>query len=262
MRFVVLPLTHSFRSSPVGAAALAGALLLSCESPFEPRGEGERVPIGQVITDEIAVDSVGRYSFVGDPDAAYTIFLEALQGRVSLVVWDSTHHFQAADLFAGPGSPPLYQNPSLTMGSLSGAVYNIRVFASPPVTRARFRLLVYKINQSPELRTARFALGDTVAGETIDPMVDIDEFVTHGDSGQEFVGVGETQGAAGSGSVALNVIDPVKYGLFGYVFADAGRPTLTTGRLRIPATHDYRFYFSSVLSNVYPRYSGPYRFWT
>jgi len=259
---VVLPLTRSFRSRLASAAALAGALLLSCESPFEPRGEGERVPIGQIITDEIAVDSVDRYSFVGDPDAAYTIFLEALEGRVSLVVWDSTHNFQAATLFAGPGSPPLYQNPSYTMGSPSGAVYHIRLFATPSGTHARFRLIVYPINQSPELRGARFELGDTVAGETVDPMVDIDEFVVHGEAGQEFVAVAETQGPAGSGSVGLSVIDPVQYGLFGYVFADAGTPTLTTGRLRFPATQDYRFYFSSVVSNTYPRYVGPYRFWT
>src|SRR5204862_5572506 len=93
-------------------------------------------------------------------------------------------------------------------------------------------------------------------------IVDEDVFVLHGDAGQEFVAVAETQGPPGSGSVALNVVDPVQYGLFGYVFADAGTPTLTTGRLRFPATQDYRFYFGSVLSNVYPRYSGPYRFWT
>jgi hypothetical protein len=229
-------LTHA-RSHFLRAIALTVAVLTSCEkSPFEPRGEGERVPIGQIITDEIAVNSVGRYSFVGDPDAAYTIFLEALQGRVSLVVWDSTHNFQAADLVAGPGSPPLYQNPSLNMGSHSGAVYNIRVFASPPGTQTRFRLLVYKINKSPELLAATFALGDTVAGETIDPIVDIDEFVTDGTAGQEVVFVGETPAAVGSGSVSFTLIDTVAQQFLGYVFADAGPPTLTTGRMFLPAT--------------------------
>src|SRR5436190_22787167 len=100
------------------------------------------------------------------------------------------------------------------------------------------------------------------AGETIDPIVDEDVFVLHGDAGQEFVAVAETQGPTGSGLIGFSIVDPVQYGLFGYVFADAGTPTLTTGRLRLPAAQDYRVSVSSVLSNVYPRYSGPYRFCT
>ncbi len=246
------------------AAALVISAVLACEnSPFEPKGEGERVPIGQEITDEVGSNSTAHYSFVGEPGAAYAIFLEALSGTASLIVYDSTHlGFAVANVLAGPGSPPLYQNATQTMATNSGAVYNFLVAAVSPGTSTHYRFLVYRINQGPELREARFNLGDTVSGETIDPIVDQDEFIMHGDAGQEFVAVAQTQGPPGSGSVALNVVDPVQYGLFGYVFADAGTPTLTTGRLRLPATQDYRFYFGSVLSNVYPRYSGPYRFWT
>jgi len=246
------------------AAALFISAVLACEnSPFEPKGEGERVPIGQEITDEVGSNSTAHYSFVGEPGAAYAIFLEALSGTASLIVYDSTHlGFVVANVFAGPGSPPLYQNATQTMATNSGAVYNFLVAAVSPGTSTHYRFLVYRINQDPELREGRFNLGDTVSGETIDPIVDQDEFIMRGDAGQEFVAVAETQGPPGSGSVALNVVDPVQYGLFGYVFADAGTPTLTTGRLRFPATQDYRFYFGSVLSNVYPRYSGPYRFWT
>jgi hypothetical protein len=246
------------------AAALVISAVLACEnSPFEPKGEGERVPIGQEITDEVGSNSTAHYSFVGEPGAAYAIFLEALSGTASLIVHDSTHlGFAVANVFAGPGSPPLYQNATQTMATNSGAVYNFLVAAVSPATSTHYRFLVYRINQDPELREARFNLGDTVSGETIDPIVDQDEFIMHGDAGQEFVAVAETQGPPGSGSVALNVVDPVQYGLFGYVFADAGTTTLTTGRLRLPAAQDYRFYFGSVLSNVYPRYSGPYRFWT
>ena len=245
------------------AAAVFISMALACESsPFEPKGEGERVPIGQEITDQLSGNAPAHYSFAAAPGAAYAIFLEALSGTVSLVVYDSIHPGFAANAISGPGSPPLYRNATQTMSTSSGTVYDFVVNGVPPASTARFRFVVYLINPDPESREARFNLGDTVAGETIDPIVDEDVFVLHGDAGQEFVAVAETQGPTGSGSIGLSIVDPVQYGLFGYVFADAGTPTLTTGRLRFPAAQDYRVYVSSVLSNVYPRYSGPYRFWT
>jgi len=122
--------------------------------------------------------------------------------------------------------------------------------------------MVYEINTAPEKVAARFALGDTVPGETIDPIVDGDRFFAHGSAGQEVVLVMETLGPQGSGSVSLTVVDTVAPTLLGYVFGDAGTPTLTTGRLRFPASHDYLFSVWSVTSNVHPRYRGPYRFWS
>ena len=146
------------------AAALFISAVLACEnSPFEPKGEGERVPIGQEITDEVGSNSTAHYSFVGEPGAAYAIFLEALSGTASLIVYDSTHlGFAVANVFAGPGSPPLYQNATQTMGTNSGAVYNFLVAAVSPGTSTHYRFLVYRINQDPELREGRFNLGDTV----------------------------------------------------------------------------------------------------
>src|SRR5437879_4145121 len=154
------------------AAVITGALvaaIVSCESPFEPQGEGERVPINREITGEVGGDTLARYSFVAESGGAYAVFLAALEGSVRLAVRDSTHQYTAATLAALPGS----------------------------------------------------------------------------------------------GSVALTVIDPVAKEFLGYVFADAGTDNpLTTGRIRLPATRDYQFILSSVISNQYPRYRGPYRFWT
>ena len=247
---------------PLAVAAVISAVLACESSPFEPRGEGERVPINREITDEVGGDTVGRYSFVGQGGAVYAIFLQALSGNVSMFVVDSTHQILVAEVFAGPGSQPLYENPSESFSSANEAVYNIGVRAAPGTT-ARFRFVVYPINRAPEHTAGRFTLGDTIVGETIDPIVDLDDFVAHGDAGQEIVAVGETPAPAGSGSVAISVIDPVANRFLGYVFADAGTATpLTTGRLRLPATHDYRFSAGSVTSNTYPRYKGPYRFWT
>jgi hypothetical protein len=247
-----------------GSAAVAVAGFLACDSPspFEPRGEGERVPIGSVIEQDVTSDSARWYSFAAGSNGVYAVFLEALQGSVFLMVVDSARHPPIVSVSANQGGPGLEDNATDNFFSPTGGAYRLRVSTFPGVARARFRFMVYEINTAPEKVPARFALGDTVAGETIDPIVDGDQFFAHGTAGQDIVLVMETMGPQGSGSVSLTVLDTVAPTLLGYVFGDAGTPTLTTGRLRLAASRDYLFSVWAVTSNVYPRYRGPYRFWS
>ena len=243
--------------------ALALVLALGCgDTPLEPRGEGERVPVGTVIEQEVTGDSARWYSFAARPNGVYAVFLEALQGIVSLVVLDSAHHSFIAGIDAHQGGARLEENPTSNFLTTAAGVYLVSVSTFPAGASARFRFMVYEINTAPEKVPARFAIGDTVAGETIDPIVDGDRFFADGTAGQDVVLVMETLGPQGSGSVSLDVVDPTTNTLLGYVFGDAGTPTLTTGRLRLPGSHDYRFSAWAVRSNVYPRYRGPYRFWS
>jgi hypothetical protein len=233
---------------------------LSCsESPFEPRGEGERVPIGLAIEDQVSGDTANWYSFVAAPRQLFVMFLDASQGSVQLAVYDSTHQTLVAAMTAGPNSPPLDENPSTTFGgTATGAVYRLRLTSIPLGSTARFRFKVFGIDLAPERLPGSFTFGDTVTGETIDPMVDLDQFRAHGDEGQEIVGVLETQGPAGSGSVALDVVDTATNDLLGYVFADASTSNpLTTGRMRLSGTHDYLFTLGSVTSNQYHGTGAP-----
>ncbi len=243
--------------------ALAAAVSCS-ESPFEPRGEGERVPIGLVIEDQVSGDTVNWYSFAAAPNQLFAVFLDASQGSVQLAVYDSTHQTLVATMRAYPNGPALDENPTNTFGgTATGAVYRLRLNSVPLGSTGRFRFKVYGIDVAPERLPGSFTFGDTVTGETIDPMVDLDRFRAHGDEGQEIVGVLETQGPAGSGSVALDVVDTATNNLLGYVFADASTSNpLTTGRMRLSGAHDYLFTLGSVTSNQYPLYRGPYRFWT
>jgi len=243
---------------------LVGALAaVSCsESPFEPRGEGERVPVGTIIEQGVTGDSARWYSFAARPNGTYAVFFEALEGSASLTVVDSARQSLVASVSARQGGAGLDDNATNNFFAPTGGVYRLRVITFPSAAAARFRLLVYEINTAPENVPARFAIGDTVAGETIDPIVDGDQFFARGTAGQEVVLVMETLGPPGSGSVSLTVVDTVASTLLGYVFGDAGTPTLTTGRLRLPASQDYLFSVWSVTSNVYPRYRGPYRFWS
>src|SRR6266498_5591527 len=170
-------------------AAVAFVVAIACDSPFEPRGQGERVPIGAVIEDQVSGDTVNWYSFAARSNQPYVVLLEASHGQVQLAVYDSTHQTLVGTMSAGPNSPPLDENPSPTFGSPAGSVYRLRVNTFPGSGIARFRFEVYAVHLAPELVPASFALGGTVTGETIAPMVDLDWFRAHGDAGQEVVAV-------------------------------------------------------------------------
>jgi len=59
------------------AVAVAGFLAWDSPSPFEPRGEGERVPIGSVIERGVTPDSARWYSFAAGSNSVYAVFVEA-----------------------------------------------------------------------------------------------------------------------------------------------------------------------------------------
>lgn len=244
------------------ATALLLLSAVSCDSPFEPRGEGERVPVGQVIEDALSGDSVRRYSFAAGAGGVYAVFLESLQGSVQLTVVDSAHQQTVGSLVATPASGSLDQNATQFFPTLEGGVYLLRVTAFPAGATARFRFLVYRVTAAPETRPARFAIGDTVTGEVIDPIVDLDEFVAHGETGQEVVAVVQAQSPAGAGAIAMLVVDPTTEDLLSLaVHAPTTPAPPTTGRFRLPASQDYQFTFSSIVG-TFPRYRGPYRFWS
>src|SRR6266487_1456748 len=152
------------RRGIVLGAALGLAVAIACDSPFEPRGEGERVPVGTVIEQDVTGDSARWYSFAARPKGLYTVFLEALQGSVSLVVGDSARHSLITSISASQGGPGLEENPTDNFGAPAGGVYRLRVSTFPTGGTARFRFMVYAINTAPEKVPARFGIGDTVAG--------------------------------------------------------------------------------------------------
>ncbi|MGH9262948.1 MAG: hypothetical protein ACRD08_24125, partial [Acidimicrobiales bacterium] len=132
----------------------------------------------------------------------------------------------------------------------------------PPGTAATFRFLVYRVKRAPEHRPAAFMIGDTVVGETIDPIADLDDFVVHGRQDEEVVAVAEPFGAAGTGALGLWVREAATNHFLGQVVAATGVPaTGTTGRVRLLASGDYVFGLNSALVPG-QRFRGAYRFWS
>src|SRR6266511_3854445 len=179
-----------------GRAVLWVAALAACgDSPFQPRGMGERVPIGQVIEDQLADSIERRYSFEAAPDGEYVVYLKSLEGFVVLTVEDSIRlrGLCAVAVSSSPGPTLLEENPTPNCVTPIGGVQLIEVRSLAGRT-ARYEFKVYAVNRRPESVDSSFALGDTVTGESIEPLVDADIFSAHGDSGQTIAVIVEPLG--------------------------------------------------------------------
>src|SRR2546422_4556203 len=257
---VPLPIrSHTSRAFRV--AALIVAALIACDSPFEPLGQGERVPLARVIEDAITGGVDRSYSFVADADGEYVVFLKSLEGFVGLAVRDSASPYTTASVYSQPGARPLDENPTPNFSTRLSGVQVIRVVSLSGPT-ARFQFMVFPINTAPEIAPSRFAFGDTVVGETIDPVVDADWFYVHGEANQVITALVEPLGVPDAGGVPLYVENPATEQLLTLVPAAGGEALLTTGPVTLPATQDYRLVIRSTSVGSHLRHRGPYRFWS
>src|SRR5205807_10535625 len=152
------------------------------------------------------------FSFFFNAPAPTEIYTLSLHDALPIY---SAGHSWVAGVTARRSGAALEDNATDNFGAPAGGVYRLRVSTFPAAATARFRFMVYEINTAPEKVPARFAIGDTVTGETIDPIVDGDEFFAHGTAGEEVVLVMETLGPAGSGSVSLDVVDTAAHTFLG-----------------------------------------------
>ena len=86
------------------------------------------------------------------------------------------------------------------------------------------------IDLAPESRSDSVAPGDTVSGEAIDQLGDIDQFTLHGLPGHQVAVFLQSLAAGPSGAVQLDVAGRVT----GSIPGDTGLGTRTTGRVTIP----------------------------
>jgi hypothetical protein len=224
---------------------------------------GERVPIGQVVEDRIADSVERRYSFEAAADGEYVVFLKSLESFVVLTIEDSIRFRGLCNVAvtSTPGPDLLEDNPTLNCTTPIGGVLLIKVRTLSGRT-ARYQFMVFPVNRRPESADSRFAFGDTVTGETIDPVVDADVFHVHGDSGQTIAVVVEPLGGATAGGLILFVENPDSLMWLGYARGAGAAPLFTSGPLKLPATRDYRFVVRSEATANRPRHRGAYRFWS
>lgn len=246
----------------IGGLFGCSLVLLTCDSPVQPTGSDVRIAVGSLVASDVAAGAIREFSFAAVPGREYAVLLEAPKGAVQLTVIDSVSAQFVATLDADPLTGPLGTTATPNFRSTAGTVY-LLIFIGLPYVAVPFRFLAFAVDLAPEHHAVAFAIGDTVVGEDIDPLVDVDTFVASGQAGEDLVAVVQATGPAGSGVVALHVSDQQTGDLLGSDVVNAGDPSPpTTGRFQLPATGNYRFELRSVSSKVFPRYQGPYRFWS
>jgi len=185
------------------------------------------------------------------------VLFEASSGGGTLFVKDSANGFpvgNVSDLAGGPGL-----GTQLTVNSSRNATLLLEVNGVTPDT-TRFRFLIHTVNRAPESRSARFALGDTVTGESIDDIPDVDDFFAGGMAGKYITGWVEPLGpVTGNSLLSIQISDPTST-LFSSTYGVVGqtvRQLFAFGRLAFNI--DYRFTIPAPrTSNL--QYTGPYRF--
>ncbi len=254
-------MTRAFKS--LLALTAGGAAAVACsDSPFEPRGVGERISAGVVVTGSVASDTVRRYTFHAEAGREYAVFVDALDGSVLLGVYDSATHAPRAVGFDHAGTGGLYETATNNFLGLEGVLLiEVRRDLGSTATTALFQFLVYQVNTSPEGHSAEFAIGDTVTGERLEPFVDVDHFVAAGHAGQEVVGWLEAL-ATGVGDLRLTVLSPDSQYLASAASVRSGGPAyvLPTQPFALPADGDYGFEVRAGRGSGAP-FTGPYRFW-
>ncbi len=249
------------RSRFLGAAALIAVGFVACESPVEPLQPGQSVSIGPLYQDAISGGVDRSYSFQTAVNGEYVVYLKSLSGFVSLGVSDPSTHYTIASVASQPGAIALDANPTTNFVTRDGGGGLITIHVLNGDT-ALFQFKVARVNTAPEIAQSRFAFGDTVVGETIEPVVDADWFYARAEANESVTAIVEPLGGSPAGGLTLYVEDAATGQLLGLVPATPGDPLMATAPLPVSASQDYRFIVRSTSVGAYPRHQGPYRLWS
>lgn len=189
------------------------------------------------------------------------MFLQSLTGYQALKVRYPGDVTPLATAITLPGRP-LLENASEVFWVYRADELEIRVTKAASA-EGTFRFLIAPVNRSPEVRPSSLAVGDTVDGEALGTIADVDEFTFQGQAGEQVVAMLQAQRPAGEGTIQLDIVDP-STGRLASVKSSGGDSTLDiqgTGVIVLPATRDYHAIVRSLRATTIadPNYEGAYR---
>ena len=239
-------------------AALCLCLCIACDNPvepFRPQGQGELVPVNQLIEDAISGGVARHYSVEVTAEGEYVVLLKSLHGFVGMSIADPQGGF--ATIGSAPGATPLEDNPSRSVVTHGSGVLAVDAYVFNGDS-GRFQFKIVAVHTPPEIVPSQFTLGDTISGETIDPRFDTDIFTAHGDSGQIIAAAVKPLGSD-PGGITLYV--ETAAGQFMALVPADSEPLMSTGPIPLLASANYRFVVRSG-GNSTVRHRGPYRVWS
>ena len=249
-------------------AAGASALLLGggCKDSVGPNDYAPiPIAVGDTVAGEFhAGDTIRVFKFVVPAGAYYAVFVQALSGTVGVRVGYLGFTVPLATVLASPG-PPLDQQATDAFHAHVAGEMEIQLFKlTVGGADAKFRFLVTKINPAPEFRASEFHLGDTISGETLETIADLDDYTFPGQAGQAVIELLQAQSPTGSGTVRLGLTSPdgTRLPSITSVVGDSVLGDQVSGVFILPATVTYHAIVRSLPGPypVYQKYQGPYRF--
>src|SRR5574341_208858 len=233
------------RPKVVLAGLLVVAGFAACDSATEPGNHRavERVLLERVVTDEVAPDDTSRsYSFVPSETGLHGVFVQGLEGQSHIRVLDSATGAVRAFVSLRPRIGSLEEEATVPFQVTSGTTYIVHLIALPAGSRVRFRFQVHHIDPEPEhqLLPVPYHIGDVVSDESIDDILDFDDYTATLTAGQEIAAAIKATGAPGTEGITVTVLDPSQF-FQTYTFTSAGEPGGVTGRLTVPTSGTYRF---------------------
>jgi hypothetical protein len=241
-------------------AALSCCVCIACDNPVgpsRPQGQGELVPVNQLIEDVISGAVVRRYSFEVTLGGEYVVLLKSLHGFVGLSVQDPATQYTLATIGSAPGPTALEDNASSNVPTSQAGVLLLEAQVFNGDT-ARFQFKIVPVHTPPEIVPNQFTIGDTIIGETIEPRYDTDIFTAHADAGQIIAAALQPLGSD-PGGITLYV--ETADGQFVASVPAGVEPLMSTGAISVSTSQDYRFVIrSGGIGSV--RYRGPYRVWS
>lgn len=238
----------------VAAAELAG-----CADKTSGPGTVPQVAVGDTVSGSVlAVDATRMYSFVASADSVYAVFLQP-QFPATISVQDP-QGATVASTYADSGAR-LLDVVTPPFQARAAGTYTITLSPTTGNAVGYFRFFIYPVHTAPESRAARFALGDTVTGESLETIADVDRFVFAGQSGQEVIAYAQALGGDDGHRMVLTANAPGTPGV-ATLGGDTSLELQATGRFLLPTTGDYTITILGQPDGYYgiPAFEGPYRF--
>lgn len=224
--------------------------------PTAPEHHAATVALGTSITDESIdfKDDVDQFTLTAPAGTLGIIAVtEASPALVQAMVMptDSTLLTWANGSNGYTGYSQRFAIPA------SGSVL-LRMTGQWPGAPMPYSVATTVVNPAPEHVPSAVTIGDTITGESIDYIGDLDQFTFSGTAGQQIVVNFQTPQGAGQGTMVLQLLGPDGSAL-GQVVSSFNSTPLTTGTITLPTTGTYTIAVSGADNGASPAV-GPYVF--
>jgi len=216
-----------------------------------PEHHASQIAVGDTVVGEIfdGVDDVDDFTLTGTPNEEVVAFLtaDAATGDAYMAILDTTTETTIKAVWAVGQTQPFgrFRLPASGVATvrLYKAVYGFPYGSMNPIQQpgGSYQFMVLAVNRAPEHRSAAITIGDTITGEDIAPVGDIDEYTFTGTAGDTLV-VRFSPGLDSHPELGLDVIDLASGQLLtSYSTLDATSGLGTTGSVPfvLPATGSY-----------------------